>query len=188
MQLVFLHGPGAVGKLTVGQALAARTGLPLFHNHLVVDAALAVFPFGSPAFVRLRHAWWLAMFDEAARAGRSLIFTFAPEASVPASFVDEVRAAIEPHGGRIRFVALACDDALREGRIEDPSRARWRKLNSLALARSLREDNAHAFPPLPAEVTVDTGLLWPEEAAAEIQASLGLPSPLAGEGVAKGDG
>jgi len=128
------------------------------------------------------------MFGEAASEGRSLIFTFAPEKSVPTTFVDEVRAAIEPHGGRIRFVALACDDAVREGRIEDPSRARWGKLNSLALARSLGADNAHAFPPLPAELTVDTGRLSPEAAAAKIQTALGLPSPLAGGGVAKGDG
>src|SRR5580692_9730140 len=103
MQLVFLHGAGAVGKLTVGQALAAHTGLALFHNHLVVDAALSVFPFGDPEFVRLRHEWWLAMFDVAAEAGRSLIFTFAPEASVPESFPAEAMAAVERHGGRVRF-------------------------------------------------------------------------------------
>ena len=175
MDLVFLHGPGAVGKLTVGRALAARTGLALFHNHLVVDAVLAVFPFGSPPFVRLRHSMWLSMFEEAARLGRSLIFTFAPENSVPPSFVDEAVAVVESLGGRVRFVALTCADEVREGRIEDPSRARWGKLNSLAKARELRADGAHAFPPLPAEVTVDTGRLAPEDAAARIAEALELP-------------
>jgi hypothetical protein len=174
MQLIFLHGPGAVGKLTVGQALSARTGLPLFHNHLVVDAALSVFPFGSPPFVSLRHAWWLQMFETAAAAGRSLIFTFAPEASVPESFPAEAVAAVERQGGRVRFVALVCDEALREGRIEAPSRARWGKLNSLALARELRAKQAESFPPLPGELTVDTGVLDPETAAALIADSLAL--------------
>jgi hypothetical protein len=174
MDLVFLHGPGAVGKLTVGQALAARTGLPLFHNHLIVDAVMAVFPFGSPEFVRLRHAMWLAMFDATARADRSLIFTFAPENSVPASFVGETRATVEDAGGRVRFVALVCDDAVREGRIEAPSRARWGKLNSLVTARQLRTAGADTFPPLPAELTIDTGALTPQAAAAEIAAGLGL--------------
>jgi len=175
VQLIFLHGPGAVGKLTVGQALAARTGLPLFHNHLVVDAALSVFPFGSPQFVRLRHEWWLAMFDAAAEAGRSLIFTFAPEASVPESFPADAIATVERHDGRVRFVALVCDEAVREGRIEAPSRARWGKLNSLALARELRALGSSAFPPLPAEITVDTGALDPDAAAARIAEFLELP-------------
>ncbi|MFD2498935.1 hypothetical protein ACFSTI_08890 [Rhizorhabdus histidinilytica] len=48
MQLVFLHGPVAAGKLTVARLVAERTGIALFHNHLVVDAVAAVFPFGSP--------------------------------------------------------------------------------------------------------------------------------------------
>jgi hypothetical protein len=182
MDLVFLHGPGAVGKLTVGRALAALTGLPLFHNHLVVDAVLAVFPFGSGPFVRLRHAMWMAMFEEAAARDRSLIFTFAPEASVPATFAADVVAMVERHGGRVRFVALACDEAVREGRIEDPSRARWGKLNSLKLARELRAAGSHAFPSLPAEVTVDTGRLSPQEASERIAAALNLPSSPTGEG------
>ena len=59
MQLVFLHGPAAAGKLTVARALAARTGFALFHNHLVVDAVAAVFPFGSAEFRTLRERFWL---------------------------------------------------------------------------------------------------------------------------------
>jgi hypothetical protein len=175
VDLVFIHGPGAVGKLTVGQALAARTGLPLFHNHLVVDAVLAVFPFGSPPFVRLRHTMWLAMFGEAARSGRSLIFTFAPESSVPASFVEETIGTVEALGGRVRFVALTCAEAVREARIEAPSRKAWRKLSSLELARELRAKGADVYPELPAELTLDTGELSAKAAAAEIADALDLP-------------
>ncbi|MEO6875756.1 MAG: shikimate kinase, partial [Opitutaceae bacterium] len=35
--LVFIVGAPAVGKMTVGDALAKRTGLRLFHNHLTID-------------------------------------------------------------------------------------------------------------------------------------------------------
>jgi len=80
VRLVFLHGPAASGKLTVAKELAALTGLSLFHNHLVVDALLAVFPFGSPGFVELRERMWLDVFAAAAAENRSLIFTFHPEA------------------------------------------------------------------------------------------------------------
>jgi hypothetical protein len=61
MRVVFIYGPVASGKLTVARALAERTGMALFHNHLVVDAVGAVFPFGSEAFVRLREQFWLAV-------------------------------------------------------------------------------------------------------------------------------
>ena len=55
MKLIFIHGPVASGKLTIARALAALTGLAVFHNHLVVDAVAAVFPFGSEPFIRLRE-------------------------------------------------------------------------------------------------------------------------------------
>ena len=37
MKFVFITGPQAVGKMTVGQALEARTGLKLFHNHETIE-------------------------------------------------------------------------------------------------------------------------------------------------------
>ena len=83
MDLLFLHGGAAAGKLTTARALHARLGWPVFHHHLVVDLLTEVFLFGSPGFVRLREQMWLGVFAEAAAADRSLLFTFAPEASVP---------------------------------------------------------------------------------------------------------
>lgn len=52
MQVIFLHGPAASGKHTIGSALSRLTGLPRFHNHLAVDADLSLFPFGDPSFIR----------------------------------------------------------------------------------------------------------------------------------------
>jgi 2-phosphoglycerate kinase len=51
--LVFIVGPPAVGKMTVGFALAERTGLRLFHNHQTIELALNFFEFGTPPFGRL---------------------------------------------------------------------------------------------------------------------------------------
>src|SRR5215469_10802330 len=120
MDLVMLHGPPAVGKLTVGQALAARTGLKLFHNHLVLDAITAVFDFRSPGYLRLRELFWLEVFETAAREDISLIFTFMPETSVAPGFAQRVQTAVERHGGRLRLVALTCPTKVQEGRLDDP--------------------------------------------------------------------
>jgi len=124
MKLLFVYGPAASGKLTIARELVTLTGFALFHNHLVVDAVAAVFPFGSERFVELREQFWLAMFHEAAEAGHSLIFTFAPEASGALDFPDRARQAVEVAGGEIIFVRLTLSRDEQERRIGNPDRDR----------------------------------------------------------------
>src|SRR5688500_4187013 len=94
MRLVFLSGPPACGKLTVGTEVATRTGYALFHNHLVTDALLAVFRFGSPEFVALREKFWIETIEAAAQSGRSLVFTFCPEPTIAVGFPERVEAVV----------------------------------------------------------------------------------------------
>jgi hypothetical protein len=173
MKIVFVFGPAAAGKLTVSRELAKITKLPLFHNHLVVDAVGAVFPFGSEPFIRLRENFWLQTFTEAARSGRSLIFTFAPEATVDAGFPDRVRAVIEPFGGAVVFVALTVSREEQERRIGDASRAEFGKLTSLDLLQELRDSFDSSMAAMPAaELSIDTEAFDPINAAARIAAYL----------------
>jgi hypothetical protein len=173
VRLVFLHGPVASGKLTIGRLLAERTGYALFHNHLIVDAVGAVFPFGSEAFVRLRERFWLETMAEAAAARRSLIFTFAPEPTVRPGFADRARAVVEAGGGGVVFVALTLPPAEQERRLVDPGRAAFGKMRSVALLRSLRDafDASAAAMPAP-RLTIDTAVATPEAAAEAIAAAL----------------
>lgn len=177
MQLVFIHGPAGCGKLTVATALAAQSGFRLFHNHLTVDLALALFDFGSDPFVRLRESVWMEAFREAAREGQSLVFTFHPEATVRGDFPERVVAEVEALGGEVVFVELVCPDAVIEDRIERESRAQYRKLRSWDAYQELRDAGAFDFPPLPApRVTIDTGTASPEDAARRILAQLDAAS------------
>jgi hypothetical protein len=166
MRLVFIYGPPASGKLTVGRILAELTGMPLFHNHLVVDAVGAVFPFGSPEFVRLREQFWMDTFIAAARAGRSLIFTFAPEASVADDFPRRVSDGVHAEGGEVTFIALEVGNAEQELRIGTPGRAEFGKLRSLELLRELRPSmkRCEAMMPEP-RLVIDTTSTDPREAA-----------------------
>ncbi len=176
MQLVFIHGPAASGKLTVGRELSTLAGLRLFHNHLVVDALLAVFPFGSDPFVRLREQIWLDVFAEAARQDLSLIFTFTPEPTVSADFPEEVVRVVEPHGGIVRFVELTCPVDEIERRIENPSRAEFHKLRSLVTLREIRQREVGQTRPTPlADVTIDTSQWTPAESARQIATAFSLP-------------
>jgi chloramphenicol 3-O-phosphotransferase len=156
MQLIFLHGAPAVGKLTVARELAALTDFHLFHNHLTVDLVTSLFPFGSESFVLLREQIWLAAFAEAARSGVSLIFTFNPERTVRERFIQDARDAIEPAGGQIVFVELTCDETELERRMEDASRKEFGKLASVGSYRSLKDDGAFDFVKLPEGLSFDT--------------------------------
>jgi chloramphenicol 3-O-phosphotransferase len=166
MKLIFIHGGAAAGKLTVARELASLTGLPLFHNHLVVDAVAAVFPFGSEAFVRLREQFWLATFQAAAETGQSLIFTFAPEGTVAPGFPGRALAAIAPFGGTMPMVRLTIPADEQERRIDNESRGEFGKLRSLELLRQLRDNFAAAEAAMPpADLTIDTMRVQPAEAA-----------------------
>lgn len=156
MQLIFLHGAPAVGKLTIARELASLTGFRLFHNHLTVDLVTSLFPFGSESFVRLREQIWLAAFAETARSEASLIFTFNPERTVRERFVQDAIDTIESAGGRVVFVELTCDETELERRMEDGSRKEFGKLASVELYRSLKADGAFDFAKLPDGLSFDT--------------------------------
>ena len=175
MKLVFIHGPAAAGKLTVGRALQDLTGFRLFHNHLVVDTLLAVFQFGTPSFIRLREQIWISVFEAAAKDGISTIFTFAPEATVDPAFIEHAVTTVERAGGEVCFVRLDCTIEVLEKRIEDPSRARFLKLNSVDVFRELRQKGADRFPELPASLTIDTSKMQPNESAHSICEHFRLP-------------
>ena len=169
-----LYGPPAVGKLTVGRALATRTGLKLFHNHLILDSITAVFDFRSPGYLRLRELFWLEMFETAADEDVSLIFTFMPETSLAPGFAERVLEAVARHGGRLRLVQLACALEVQEARLEAPSRAEFAKLRSIEALRDLRAQGWLAYAMPPPELTLDTGMMTPDEAAVAIQVALRL--------------
>jgi chloramphenicol 3-O-phosphotransferase len=167
MDLIFLHGTAAAGKLTTARALEAVVGYPVFHNHLVVDALTTVFPFGSEPFVRLREEFWLQVFTDAARTNRSLTFTYAPEATVQSGFAGRARARIEASGGRVCFVRLVVTESEQERRIGNEDRKQFHKLTDLSTLRRLRNYRDGVEQP-PVDLEINTDTTTAEESAALI--------------------
>lgn len=177
MKLIFIWGPAASGKLTVARELGKLTGLPVFHNHLVVDALLERLAFGDPEFVRLREAMWMAGFETAAAAGSSLIFTFAPEPTVVEGFPDRVIELVEGESGEVKFVRLRLSIDEQERRIADDSRREFKKLTSLELLRELRPSFERCEAEMPAaDLMIDTDHVAPDAAARRIAAAFDLPA------------
>ena len=173
MHVVFIHGPVASGKHTIGTLLAERTGLPLVHNHLAVDQALARFPFGSPGFVDLRAKLWRAAFQDAATAQRSFIFTFNPEATVDPRLIQELHAIVERVGGRVFYVELICSRETILARLGNESRSAFGKMTDRGLYEDIERRGGFEFPPLPEPLLrIDTGQVTAEQAAARIADAL----------------
>ena len=173
MDLVFLHGPAASGKLTVARELGSRLNFGVFHNHLVVDALTSVFQFGSQPFVELREQFWLATFEQATTAGVSMIFTFTPEPTVTPGFAERAHAAIEAAGGHIHFTRLTVSEQEQERRLDVPSRHEFAKLTDVAALRRLRAAQGELGLP-PADLTIDTETMTPSEAARQVIDAFGL--------------
>jgi AAA domain len=174
LNLIFIYGLPATGKLTVAQELSRLTGYRLFHNHLVVDQLLSVFEFGSAPFVELREQIWLSVFEQASLGQvEGLIFTFNPEKTVRPTFIGAAVDTVTTRGGEIKFVELVAPLAELKRRIDNPSRMHYRKLSSLAFFEELYEagefDTSHMPKPV---LTIDTSLCSPPEAAAQIIAAI----------------
>lgn len=172
MKLLFLHGPPAVGKLTIARDVAARTGWRLFHNHLTVDLALSLYDFGTPGFIALREEVWLAAIRRALGDRLpGMIFTFNPENSVPQRFIDELFTDVFVRGGQLISVGLTASEPEIERRIDSDSRKKYRKLADLALYRQLRASGVFASPVIPrTDLTIDTEAVNPATAAEQIAA------------------
>ena len=174
MKLLFLYGKPAVGKVTIARALAKRTGIPLFHNHLTVNLVRALFDFGTPAFVALRERIWWDAFRGAIDAGLpALIFTFNPENSVPQAFVDALFDEVSHRGGEVIAVEISASEPSIESRLGCASRVDDGKLVDLDTYRALRGAGVFRTPVIATpRLRIDTDATLPEQAAALIAALL----------------
>jgi hypothetical protein len=174
VKLILLFGRPAAGKLTIARELAALTGGRLFHNHLTVNLALALYEFGSPGFVALRERIWMDVFRQALADRLPLVlFTFNPEDSVPQRFIDGLFAEVAAAGGEVIPVEVTASEAAIESRLGSESRRRDRKSLGVEAYRELREKGVFERPLIPrARLRLDSEQLTPAEAAAQIAALL----------------
>ena len=168
MHVLFIYGPPASGKLTIGREVARQSGYALFHNHLIVDALLAVFRFGSPEFVMLREKFWIETIEAAARIGRSLVFTFCPEPTVAADFPERLEALVRDAGGTVSFIRLEVSEEEQERRLVATNRTGG-KLRRVEVLRCWQDGFKSAMAAMPAPVlSIDTTVTTAEAAAGQV--------------------
>ncbi len=139
MKLLLIYGPPAVGKLTVANYLAKRTGFKVFHNHLSIDAILPVFEFGSQPFFKLVEMIRVETVAEAARGNVDLIYTFCYAKGLDEMHVEKVERAARDNGGEIFFVLLTCDADELKRRIVQEDRRKFGKANTVEMMEMFLE-------------------------------------------------
>jgi AAA domain len=184
--LVFIVGPPAVGKMTVGAELARRTGLLLFHNHQTIELVLRFFPFGTPPFGRLVDEFRRRILEEVAASELpGLIFTFVWAFDDPreAATVEAYASIFRTRGGRVLFVELEASLAERlrrnetEFRLsEKPSKRdlAWSRQHVLDADTKYQLNSAGRFEGRPDYLHIDNTSLSPEEVAERVITTFGL--------------
>lgn len=160
MRLLVIFGPPAVGKMTVGRAVADRSEFRLFHNHATIEPLLEVFDYGTPPFTTLMGEWRRRVVEEAAGFGTDLLFTFVwgLELEADAVAMEELIAPYAEAGAEVAFVELVADldTRLARNRTEHRLAEKRSKRNVAWSDDNVRELERHVMStradrPLPAD-------------------------------------
>jgi hypothetical protein len=175
--LLFIFGPAAVGKMTVGQELKKLTGYRLLYNHMVVDLVTEFFDFGTPPFHRLAAPFTKQIIEACADERVGLIITHGLLFSAPgaAAMIDDWSAPYRRRGLPVCYAELSAPLDVRLERNATPNRARHKKVD-WATPERLREMEGwgswhdDGTWPNPAHLlTIDNTDVQPQEAAQKIR-------------------
>ena len=185
--VLFILGPPAFGKMTVGMSIAKRTGLRLFHNHQTIELALTFFSFGTAPFQRLVRGFRRRVFEEVAKSDLpGLIFTFvwAFDQSSDAKLVEELASIFREQGWRVLFLDLHADleERLRrnEGELRLANKPSKRDV-AVSRERLLAADARHQFDASEYfaggadYLRVDNSKLCPDAVAEQVIAAFQMP-------------
>ncbi len=158
MKLVIIFGSGAVGKMTVGQVLMKRTGLRLFHNHMIIEPVIDVFGyFNSELIQKIRQQ----IFEDFVKTDlNGMIFTFmwAFDMQSDWDYITGVANLFKKYGAEIFWVELIADQKVRIERNKTENRIINKKSKRDLVASEIRllgEETRHRLVSLDGEIPFD---------------------------------
>lgn len=167
MNLLFIYGPPASGKLTIAEEVAKLSDMKVFHNHLTQDLAKEIYPRFDEVRFGLVNRLRLATIQYVAHQGTSLVFTFVysndPEDD---NFVSQVVDIVEGQDGKVQFVQLEAPDEVLLERVTNESRQRFHKLKDAdILSARLKTDEYSYSVKQPDIFKLDSSKHTPKESA-----------------------
>ena len=165
-----------MGKLSVAQALAARTGFRVLHNHLLINLSSALFEFGGAQHrTFVRHLRDISL--ETARAanvpGVILTYVYARDRD---TYILDLCNQAEAQGDVVHLVQLSCKQETLEARVTESSREAFDKLTTVSGLRAKLGLLNEPFGQVKwrESLCVETDELTPDAVAEAIQADFKL--------------
>ena len=174
MNLIFIYGPPATGKLTVAKELIKTIDYKLLHHHLIYDLVHSVF--GDRDSGDLYSQICLEVFQRAIKSDISgVVFTFVYGLGYDNSFIESVTKFIRDSGGQTYFVQLFCDKSELLKRVTQPSRQQFDKLKDPEKLKQLFTQYDILTPiPNVDSLTIDNTTQTPAKVAQKIISSYHL--------------
>jgi len=169
MKLIYIYGPPAVGKLSVGKELAKLTKFKLFHAHLTADYVSSIFPLRDDITNDLKCKIAYIMFEEASKHDINIIFTkvYYPNDK---NFVKKVIQIIEKYNGEVLFIKLYCKPEKLYKRVTQNSRKAFDKVKKINhLKKILKKDNHFETIPFKKSLIINNDNILPKECAKKIK-------------------
>ena len=183
MKLVFIFGSGAVGKMTVGQALMEQTGLRLFHNHMTIEPVIALFGTYNGKVVSEMREIIFREFAASDLPGMIFTYMWAFDQQADWDYVEHVKEIFAPYGTEFYYIELVAPQEVRLARNATANRiANKPSKADVALSNDrLRNEDANyrlvsneGEIPFENYLRIDNSHLSPEEAAGIIRRTFGL--------------
>ncbi len=163
MKLIFLYGPPGVGKLTVAQALAKKTGYKVLHNHLTIELLCSLFEWGSKPYDALIQKYRFDLLEMAAKYKvRGVITTYVYAAEADEKEMKELVRRMKRKKVKVCFVQLLCTQGELEKRIQHESRKKFTKIRHIkSLRKMMKKYDTLAKIPIGNNLTIETTNLSP---------------------------
>ena len=183
MDFVIIFGPQAVGKMTVGEELAKKTRLKLFHNHMTIDLLLTLFNYGDAKELinKFRDDIFKKMASLPNERGMIFTYVWAFELESEKNYIEYISNIFKDHN--VYYVELNADLDTRLARNTTDNRLskKWTKRDVKASEERLRDTmDKHRVTSYPNEVKydqyirIDNTNLQAEETAEKIVAHFNL--------------
>jgi len=114
MKLFILFGAGAVGKMTVGQALTRITPLRLYHGHMDIELGIEIFGYRKAALdKRIREAVFEEFAADDSQYGLIFTYMWALDRSADWEYIDGLVDIFRRRGADIYYIELHAPQDVR---------------------------------------------------------------------------
>jgi shikimate kinase len=152
-KIILITGSPAAGKFTVGKKLSKELGVPLLHNHMVIDLVKELFP-NEENKHKLREPLFFYLLSFAAKQGHSLILTYAYAQNYTSKsgindvdLVKKIKRVSKSNGGIFYSIHLQTSEKEILARTIKPSRKKYHKLKDVKEMKNILKQWDVVTPP-----------------------------------------